>query len=169
MRRVVGLLGNSEWLTHHLLWGLSLFLLPLALWLIKQPYSLLRLLDNLLKNFIFQLKSIITLLNHTPTRGLLICLTLAISSSNSSLAFPFKLSKSIQPTHFTHTPFMIKGEIRCTYTCEGVCACVRMHVTYTYMCTCICMCIGMCTSVGTHTGVIRAATTMSTTLRSYSH
>ena len=41
-------------------------------------------------------------------------LTLAVSSSYSSLALPVSCSRSIHPTHLTHTPFMMKLDLRCT-------------------------------------------------------
>ena len=42
-------------------------------------------------------------------------LTLALSSSYTSLAFPFIVSVSIHPIHFTQTPFMMNDAHRCTY------------------------------------------------------
>ena len=47
--------------------------------------------------------------------SLLLIVTFAVSSSNSSFAFPVKDSRSIQPTHFTHTPFIMKVDIKCTW------------------------------------------------------
>ena len=43
--------------------------------------------------------------------------TLACSSSKINLAFPFSVSRSIQPIHFTHTPFMMN--LACMWTRLG--------------------------------------------------